>query len=433
VKNPSEISRRVFVNRIAKGLLGCSVGSRLAHAAENGVKLAGNPTADSVIYLFMDGGMSHLDTFDLRPDNKEIQGPLESMKTKVPGTQVTNKLPGLAAQMDKIAQIRSMTHTQGNHGEGKYHVRSGYDVGSRAVAHPSLGSWITKLAPRINPAMPPFVRVGDLGGHPASGFFSASYGPLPISSPNAGLQNSALLDGMDDESFKESLDLVSKFDSRFRKRHAGAGEVAAYADLYTEAVRLMASEDLEGFDISKEPKEIREAYGKSGFGQGCLLARRLVERGARFVEVDLGGWDTHTDNHAGVASSCGTLDEGLSALLNDLTAKGMLERTLVVLTSEFGRSPKIDQYGGRNHNPFGFTSLLMGGGIVGGAVYGKTETDGRGVSENPVTVQDFNATIAHAVGVNYNAMETAPGGQLFSLAGKATAPIHGKPIAALFG
>ncbi len=429
---PSDISRRIFVNRIAKGLLGCTVGSRLARAAETGVPIAGNPTADSVIYLFMDGGMSHLDTFDLRPDNPEIQGPLESIRTKIPGTHVTSKLPGLAAQMDKIAQIRSMTHTQGVHGQGKYHVRTGYDMGSRAIAHPGIGSWITKLAPRINEAMPPYIRVGDLGGHPANGFFSASYGPLPISSADAGLQNSALRDGMDTESFKESLDLVSKFDSKFRARHPGVGEVAAYSDLYTEAVRLMASKDLEGFDISKEPKEMRELYGKSGFGQGCLLARRLVERGVRYVEVDLGGWDTHTDNHVGVAGLCGTLDEGLSALLTDLSAKGMLERTLVVLTSEFGRSPNIDQYGGRNHNPFGFTSLLMGGGVNGGAVYGKTEIDGRGVSENPVTVHDFNSTIAHALGVDYSKMETAPGGQLFSIGGKDTAPEHGKPIKALF-
>ena len=350
----------------------------------------------------------------------------------MPGTHVTSKLPGLAAQMDKIAQIRSMTHTQGNHGQGKYHVRTGYDMGSRAIAHPGIGSWVTKLAPRINEAMPPYIRVGDLGGHPSSGFFSASYSPLPISSPDAGLQNSSLRDGMDTESFQESLDLVSKFDSKFRARHAGAGEVAAYSDLYTEAVRLMASKDLDGFDISKEPKEMRELYGKSSFGQGCLLARRLVERGVRYVEVDLGGWDTHTDNHAGVANLCGSLDEGLSALLTDLSAKGMLERTLVVLTSEFGRSPNIDQYGGRNHNPFGFTSLLMGGGVNGGAVYGKTEIDGRGVSENPVTVHDFNATIANALGIDYSKMETAPGGQLFSIAGKDTAPEKGKPIAALF-
>ncbi len=238
---------------------------------------------------------------------------------------------------------------------------------------------------------------------------------------------------MDTETFQESLDLVSKFDSKFRARHSGAGEVAAYSDLYTEAVRLMASKDLDGFDISKESKEMRELYGKSSFGQGCLLARRLVERGVRYVEVDLGGWDTHTDNHVGVARNCASLDEGLSALLTDLSAKGMLERTLVVLTSEFGRSPDIDQYGGRNHNPFGFTSLLMGGGVNGGAVYGKTEIDGRGVSEDPVTVQDFNATIAHAVGVDFSKMETAPGGQLFSVSGKDTAPEKGKPLTALFG
>jgi len=427
----TDLTRRLFIDRIAKSLLGLSILPRTAFSA---AAATGKASADSVIYLFMDGGMSHLDTFDLRPDNKEIQGPVTGIKTKVPGIYVTEHLPRLAQQMDKIAQIRSMTHTQGNHSPGTYHVRTGYDMGSRAVAHPALGSWITKLAPRLNPAMPPYVRVGDLGGHPSNGFFPATYSPLPVSSAKAGLQNSALREGHDQRTFHDSLELVSQFDRKFRASHAGSAQVAAYTDLYTEAVRLMASKDLEGFDISKEPAAMREAYGKSGFGQGCLLARRLVERGSRFVEVDLGGWDTHTDNHKGVAENCGTLDQALATLLTDLAAKGMLERTLVVLATEFGRAPQIDQYAGRNHNPFGFTTLLMGGGVTGGAVYGKTDPSGKGVAENPVSAQDFNATIAHALGVDYLKIATpSPGGQFFSIAGKDTAPIKGAPLAALFG
>jgi|TARA_B110000037_G_scaffold163519_1_gene184745 hypothetical protein len=344
-------------NRIAKRLLGCSIGSRFTRAAENGIPIAGNPAADSVIYLFMDGGMSHLDTFDLRPDNKEIQGSLTSMKTKVPGIHVTDKLPGLAAQMDKIAQIRSMTHTHRDHARAKQHIHSGYDIVSREASQ----------------------------------------------------------SGLDTESFKQSTGLVSKFDSKFRASHADCGEVTAY----TEPVRLMASEDLDGFDIGAEPKQIREMYGKSSFGQGCLLARRLVERGSRFIEVELSGWDTHTDNHQRITSNCATLDQGLSALLTDLTAKRMLERTLVVLTTEFGRSPKINGYGGRNHNLSAFTSLLMGGGVTGGAIYGKTEPDGRCVSENPVSVHDFNSTIAHALGID--SMEIAT-----------VEPDKGKPLTAIF-
>jgi len=209
----SDLSRRLFIDRIAKSLLGLSVLPRNAFAA---AAATGKATADHVIYLFMDGGMSHLDTFDLRPDNKEIQGPVTGIKTKIPGIHVTQHLPKLAMQMDKIAQIRSMMHTQGNHGAGTYHVRCGYDQGSRAVAHPALGSWITKLAPRLNPAMPPYIRVGDLGGHPSSGFFSATYSPLPVSNAKAGLQNSHLREGFDQRTFHDSLELVSQFDRKFR-------------------------------------------------------------------------------------------------------------------------------------------------------------------------------------------------------------------------
>jgi len=425
-------SRRQFVNRLAKSLLGLSVIPRPAFAAVPGAK----STADHVIFLYMSGGMSHLDTFDLRPDNKEIQGPVTGIKTKVPGTHVTGHLPLIAGQMDKIAQIRSMSHTQGNHEPGSYHVRTGYDIGSGVIAHPALGAWITKLAPRLTAAMPPYIRVGDLGGHPSNGFFPASFSPLPVSSAKAGLQNSGLREGFDRATFQESLDLVSTFDRKFRQRHAGSAQVAAYAELYTEAVRLMSSEDLDGFDIAREPAEVREAYGgpQSPFGQGCLLARRLIERGSRFVEVDLGGWDTHTDNHTEVAKQCSAMDRPIATLLTDLADRGLLERTLVVVSTEFGRSPEIDQYGGRNHNPFGYTNLLAGGGVIGGAVYGKSDPSGKGVSENPVKARDFNATIAHALGIDYLQMETpGPGAQFFSIGGKDTDPDKGKPIAALFG
>lgn len=426
----NDFSRRHFISRIAKGLLGLSLAGRSAFAA---TPIGAKSSADHVIYLFMSGGMSHLDTFDLRPDNREIQGPVKGIKTKVPGIHVSENLPLLAAQMDKIAQIRSMIHTQGNHGAGHYHVRTGYDQGSRVVSHPGIGSWVTKLAPRLNPDLPPYVRVGDLGGHPANGFFPANYGPLPVSSPSAGLQNSSLRDGMDATTFHDSLELVSKFDDKFRKQYIGSPRIDAYVDLYSEAVRLMSSKDIEGFDISKESAETRDAYGKSSFGQGCLLARRLVERGTRFVEVDLGGWDTHTNNHKGVAGLCGTLDQALNALLNDLASRGLLERTLVVVTTEFGRSPEIDQYGGRTHNPFGYTSLLAGGGTTGGAVYGKSDPSGHGVADDPVSLHDFNATIAHALGVDHLKNEQpGPGGQWFSIAGKQTDPNKGQPLTKLF-
>jgi uncharacterized protein (DUF1501 family) len=422
----TDTCRRQFVQSLAGSLLGLHLTPSFAQAGAES-------SADHIIYLFMAGGMSHLDTFDLRPDDAAIQGPVKGIPTKVPGIHVTDKLPLLARQMHRISQVRSMTHTQGNHEPGKYHVRTGYDMGSRVVAHPAVGSWIHKHAPKLNPGLPAYVRVGDMGGHPGSGFFSAALGPLPISSAELGLQNSALLPGEDARSFQQSLDLAAKLDEAHRQRRAGSAQLAALTDLYTEAVRLMSSADLDGFNIAKESAKIRADYGKTPFGQGCLLARRLVERGARFVEVDLGGWDTHTDNHEGVANLCRTLDQALTALLLDLDGRGLLRRTLVVVTTEFGRDPEIDEFGGRNHNPFGFTSLLAGGGITGGAVHGKTEPNGKGVADDPVTLLDFNATLAHALGVNPQTYESpSPKGQRFSIAGKDTAPIKGRPLAHLF-
>lgn len=426
--NP-DLSRRRFVESLASGLLGVTV-SPLAFGA-NAVTSRG--TAKNIIYLFMEGGMSHLDTFDLRPDYPDIQGPVNGIKTNVPGIHVCEHLPKLAGHMDKLAQVRSLSHTQGNHEPGQYHVRTGYELDSGVIKHPALGSWVTKLSDRLNPAMPPYVRVGGLGGHPANGFFSVDNGPLPISDPSAGLQNSRLRDGLDRETFGKHLDLAAKLDSRFRTRHAGSKQTGAYTELYAEAVRLMASKDLDGFDIAQEFKETRDAYGDSPFGAGCLLARRLAERGVRFVEVDLPGWDTHSDNHKGQAEQCDKLDQPLSALLGDLASRGMLDETLVVVATEFGRSPEIDEYAGRGHHPFGYTCLLAGGGIAGGAVYGATSADAKTPSDNPVGVRDFNATIAHALGVDAGVYEKPfEGGQKFSILGKDTGS-KGEAILELLG
>ena len=206
----------------------------------------------------------------------------------------------------------------------------------------------------------------------------------------------------------------------------------AYTGLYDDAVRMMRSEDLDAFDLTKESKEMRERYGDSSFGQGCLLARRLTERGVRFVEVDLDGWDSHVENHKQVAEQCGKMDRPIAALLADLKASGQLERTLVVISTEFGRSPHIDANAGRNHHPFGYTCLLAGAGAIGGAVYGATDETGNRPADDHVTPADFNATIAWAMGLKYDEFESPmPGGQKFSIAGKDTA-IPAKPIRSIF-
>ncbi len=389
-------------------------------------------TAKRVIYLFMEGGMSHIDTFDPKPDNKAVQGPVGVIGTNVDGIRVTSNLPKVAKQMDKIALIRNMSHTQGNHEPGQYKFRTGYE-NQAGIIHPALGAWATALGKRNNPNLPPYVRVGGLGGHPASGFMEVKYAPLPISNPESGLSNSARPEGLSEERFEQGLALSRALDEAYISRYSSK-DVRAYGDFYNDAVTMMSSADLDAFDLKKEPEEMRAAYGGDRFGQGVLLARRLVERGVNFVEVDLGGWDTHIDNHIGVAERSNILDQVLGTLLQDLSAKGMLEDTLVVMGTEFGRQAKIDKFKGRNHYPIAYTCLMAGGGVRGGQVIGETNEDGMEVVGDKVGVMDFNATIATALGLDtMKLFEPFKGAQKFSIIGKDTDPNKGKPIAGLLG
>ena len=215
-----------------------------------------------------------------------------------------------------------------------------------------------------------------------------------------------------------------QFTSRYDTKQA-----RAYAQMYDEAVKLMKSEDLKAFDLSRENQATRKAYGENSFGQGCLLARRLVENGVRFIEVDSGGWDTHDDNFTRVQERAAELDQALAALLADLDSKGMLDKTMVVLATEFGRTPTIieNRNNGRNHYPQAFTCLLAGGGIQGGRKYGKTDAEGREIEDDLVSVPDFNATIAYGLGLPLDAEVYSPSRRPFKVADK------GAPILSLFG
>ena len=427
----NEQTRRQFIQRQARNLLGVSIlgagtNNMFAQAVTKPAK------AKSVIYLFMKGGMSHIDTFDMKLDNKEVQGPVKGISTNVTGLKITEHLPKLAKHMNKFAHIRSMHHTQGNHEPGTYYMYTGYPQEPGVIVHPCIGSWVSKQADRLNPNLPIFVRSGSLAGHPANGFFEVQHAPLPISKPTEGLQNSKLGKDMSQEKFQKNLKLAAELDREFLAKY-NSKQVRAYTDLYKDAIAMMSSKDLAAFDTKKEPLKVRESYGlKNQFGQGCLLARKLVEKGVRFVEVDLGGWDSHTENHKQVAGQCKELDQGLSALMTDLESKGLLETTLVVVATEFGRTPHIDEYAGRSHNPLGYTCLMAGAGINGGAIYGKTDKNGKSTTTEPTTALDFNATIAWALGLNYENFE-APfaGGQKFSISGKDTAK-RGKPITKIF-
>jgi uncharacterized protein (DUF1501 family) len=279
-------------------------------------------------------------------------------------------------------------------------------------------------------SLPPYIHIGGLGVHPGSGFLEAKYSPVPVEDPNSGLRNTRLVHGESLNAIGKRIALANQLDGAFMAKY-GTEEVRAYADLYNDASKLIESKALEAFDLRKEPTKTRDAYGADGFGQGVLLARRLVENGAQFVEVDLGGWDTHTNNHQGVAARGAVLDRAVSTLLADLEERGLLATTLVAIVSEFGRSPQLDASAGRNHHPIAFSTVLAGGGVRGGQVYGATDETGREVVKDKATVHDFNATIAYLMGVNPSSPVVVPGGRALTLAGADTSPNKGKPIAAL--
>jgi hypothetical protein len=421
------LTRRALLGRLARSAFGLTVLSALEplnglglFAAEPGRP---RPRARACIYLYMNGGMSHLDTFDPKPGHAAA-GPVKAIASNVDGLQLTENLPLLAKQADKLAVIRSLTSNQGAHEQGEYLMRTSYSMRG-TIKHPTLGAWCGNLLGTANPNLPAYLTIGAGSNHPGAGFMESRFAPLPLGNPEQGLPNSTRPDGVTAEEYQHRLELLKGFNARFQHKY-DVKEVRAYRDLYDDAVTLMDSKDLATFDLKREPESMRTAYGANSFGQGCLLARRLVENDVRFVEVGLGGWDTHDDNFDRVADQAAILDRGLSTLLADLTARGMLAETLVVVATEFGRSPGINQNQGRDHHPRAFSGLLAGGGISGGRVHGQTSENGGEVVNDPVLISDFNATIAQALGLPLDKVLTSPAGRPFTIADK------GKPLGELF-
>lgn len=424
-----ELTRRQFVSNAARAYLGVHLfpmlgGSIASAATTTGAK---GGTAKNVIYLYMSGGMSHLDTFDPKPKNKAVMGKTEAIPTKVDGVMLGNYLPKTAAVMENVCVINSMNSTQGAHEQGAYAMHTSYNLRG-TIKHPSIGAWVVKLGGRIHPELPGYVAINSSPEHVGGGFFGAKYSAALIGSPEAGLQDSKRAADVSPEDFERRLTLADRMNGQFHSRYPNA-DVKAYEELYREAISLMKSKDLVAFDLSKESEGTRKLYGSGRFAQGCLLARRLVENGVRFVEVQLGGWDTHVDNFTAVAGRCNEFDQAYAALITDLEKSGKLKDTLVVVSTEFGRSPEIqtEHKDGRDHHPQAFSSLLAGGGVKGGMKHGLTDSSGGKVKDGLVTVQDFNATIAYAMGLPYDKVLMSPTQRPFQIADQ------GKPVTSLFG
>jgi hypothetical protein len=410
----NDLSRREFLNGVAKSCLGVSaiitadqlMGSELPKHV---------PTARSVIFLYMAGGMTHVDTLDPKPGNSEVMGETTAIKTSADGVQLGHWLPKTATQMHNATVVRSLNTNQGAHAQANYLLHTSYQRRG-TIIHPTMGAWVSRFTEKINNTLPSNVRINGGSDILGAGYFEKKHGPLPLGNPSAGIQNVSKSEYVKQDMYDKRLDVAGKFNKSFIGKYPQK-QIRAYTDLYDDATRLMRSDDLKAFDLTREPQEIRDEYGDDNFGQGCLLARRLVESGVRFVEVQLGGWDMHNQVFDALETRAATLDNGLSALLNDLERRGLLNQTLVVLASEFGRSPEVKAGRiGRDHHPSAFSALLAGGGVKSGHVHGVSDERAHYVEEKGVGMEDLNATIAHVMGLRVNKTIFSPGGRPFKVA-----------------
>jgi len=416
------LGRRAMLGRIARASLGVTVLDGPTGALQAAERSAPAKGGVNVIYLMMRGAMSHLDTFDPKPGREE-QGETKAIQTKTPGVLFGEHLPKLAGLSERLAVIRSMTTETGAHEQGTYVMRTSYPQ-LNSIRHPSFGSWALHVQGKPSRDLPGYVLVGNGNEHPGCGFLDPAVTPVPVADPDRGLENTVRPRYLSEKNFERRLALADRIDRDFRRTYEGP-QIEAYDQMYKDAVRLLGSVDLEAFDISKESEKTRERYGSTQLGQGCLLARRLIEAGVRCVEVEYGGWDMHREIFEELPEKLGPLDHALAALLEDLADRGLLSSTLVVLATEFGRSPRINENAGRDHHPAVFSCVLAGAGVKGGVVHGASDERGHSPEKDAVTVADFNTTIAAACGLPYDKEFVAPNGRPFKIGG------GGKPITAV--
>jgi len=407
------LARRAAFGTIARATLGVGLLPALSSQLE-AAATASKSKVKNIIYLMMQGAMSHLDTFDPKPGKQE-QGETKPIKTKTPGVLFGQHMEKLAGLSDKLAVIRSISTETGAHEQGQYLMRTSYPM-INSIRHPTFGSWAVQVMGKISKELPPYVLVGNGNDHPGAGFLDPSLTPVPVADVTKGLENTARPAYLSEKNFNRRLLLADRIDRDFKKRYAGP-QLESYNQLYKDAVRLMGSVDLQAFDIAKEKPEIRAKYGDSKVGLGCMLARRLVEAGVRCVEVEFGGWDMHRDVANEMREKGSQLDRAMGTLLEDLQERGLLASTLIVLATEFGRTPKINENAGRDHHPGVFSCVLAGAGVKGGAVYGTSDDKGFRPDKDGVSVIDFNTTIAAAAGLPYDKEFHAPNGRPFKIGG----------------
>jgi uncharacterized protein (DUF1501 family) len=427
------IDRRGFLK--VGSVAGLSLAQLMQLQAAQG---ADKPRKDvNCIFIFIIGGMAHQDMWDPKPDAPaEIRGDFRQINSAVSGMQLTELLPHVAKVTDKLSLIRSMTHNDPDHTAGYHVMMTGQHPGTgpafdRNVAnnnvHPSFGSMVARLG--RSGALPPYISLPNFLNSGGPAFLGASCAPFVIeadpAAPDFSVRDIVLPEGVTSERSvrrQEALRRLKDFEQQAAKASKGARSLDVFQQ---KAYSLMTSKEAkQAFDISREDERTREEYGMTSLGQCCLMGRRLVEAGCRFVSIENGHWDTHRQNTMSLRDLLvPPLDRGLAALLTDLERRGMLDTTLVVVATEFGRSPRINQMAGRDHWPGAFSVVMAGGGIKPGQVIGSTDKDAASVTNRPTTPADFAATILSVLGIDPRTILHTPVGRPIQLASGGR-PVH---------
>lgn len=385
------VTRRAMLGATGASLLGMQVSDLLAFAGTSHAA-----KAEHVILFWNGGGMTHLDTWDPKP-GRPTQGEFEPIDTSASGVQISEIFPELSKQMHHAALIRSIAGTQGAHGQATYNLQTSY-TSTPNIRHPGIGSVVTHQKESLGD-LPAYISVS--GRAPRATYLGQKCEAYFVANPGERDPYLAFPEGIAETRGNRRLEVLAKYNREFAGR-APNGKLSATQTAIDDAVRLMRSPALEAFELTKVPTSTLNRYGDTTFGRGALLAKRLVEQGVRFVQVNRGGFDTHTNNFPAVRAHGEVMDPALAALIEDLAASGKLDKTLIVMMSEFGRTPRINQDAGRDHWAACFSVFMAGGGIKGGTVVGASDKDGYRPAERPVQVADVHATICHALGIDHN-------------------------------
>ncbi|HEY1065061.1 MAG TPA: DUF1501 domain-containing protein [Pirellulales bacterium] len=410
------MNRRALLGASSAALLGMQVRDLMAFAGQDHAA-----SAEHVILFWLGGGMSHLDTWDPKP-GRPTQGDLNPIATSVSGIQISEIFPELAKQMEHVALIRSIAGTQADHGRASYQLQTSFQQTSN-LRHPGLGSVVVHEKPQIGD-LPAYVTIS--GQAPRAAYLGQQCEAYFVGSPGERDPYLAFPSGIGDVRGNKRLDVLAKMNAKYASVAKNPALDATRTSI-DDAVTLMRSPALEAFELDRVSTTTLNKYGDNEFGRGCLLAKRLVEKGVRFVQVNRGGYDVHSDAFPAMRNHGAVMDPGLAALIGDLAENGMLKKTMILVLSEFGRTPRINEDAGRDHHAAVFSCLFAGGGVKGGQVIGSSNEDGYLPADRPVQVADIHASVCHGLGINPNKEVMTQLQRPMKLVD------NGKPVSELFG